>query len=142
MSWLDWGVLAAYALLMLGIGWYYARQNNDRGGLPRRRAEDVAGAGRPLLVLDARQHSPYLAWPGKLIANGPMFLTQVVAHPLMYLAVGYGLIPLLMRQPVTSAYEILEARLGTGIRKAGRRRSCCCGWAGWRRSCTPRATSS
>ena len=33
--------------------------------------------------------------------------------------VGYGLIPLLMRQPVTSAYEILESRLGTSIRLAG-----------------------
>lgn len=119
MSWLDWGVLAAYALLMLGIGWYYARQNTT--------AEDYLVGGRkmsPVLVglsLFSTLVSTlsYLAWPGEIIANGPMFLTQVVAHPLTFLVVGYGLIPLLMRQPVTSAYEILESRLGNGIRKAG-----------------------
>lgn len=119
MSWLDWGVLAAYALLMLGIGWHYARQNTT--------AEDYLVGGRRMspIVVGLSLFSTlvstlsYLAWPGEVIANGPMFLTQIVAHPLTYLAVGYGLIPLLMRQPVTSAYEILESRLGMGIRKAG-----------------------
>jgi SSS family solute:Na+ symporter len=37
----------------------------------------------------------------------------------VYVIVGFGLIPLIMRQPVTSAYELLEKRLGMGIRKAG-----------------------
>src|SRR5690606_7585504 len=46
-------------------------------------------------------------------------LTQVVVHPLVFVIVGYGLIPLFMRQPVTSAYELLETRLGTSIRMAG-----------------------
>lgn len=119
MSWVDWGVLAAYALLMLGIGWYYATRNNT--------AEDyLVGARRmsPIIVglsLFSTLVSTlsYLAWPGEALANGPMLLTQVAAHPITYLVVGYGLIPLLMRQPVTSAYEILEGRLGKGIRKAG-----------------------
>ncbi len=55
-----------------------------------------------------------------MIAHGPMLATQVAALPLIYLIVGFGLIPLLMRQPVTSAYELLESRLGLSIRMAGR----------------------
>lgn len=119
MSWLDWLVLAGYAALMLSIGVYYARRNTT--------AEDYVVGGRrmsPILVglsLFSTLVSTlsYLAWPGEVIANGPMFLAQIVAHPFTFLIVGYGLIPLLMRQPVTSAYEILESRLGPGIRKVG-----------------------
>ena len=61
----------------------------------------------------------YLGYPGEMIAHGPMIMTQLAAHPLIFVIVGYGLIPLLMRQPMTSAYEILETRLGTSIRMAG-----------------------
>ncbi len=61
----------------------------------------------------------YLGTPGEMIAHGPMMITQMAAHPLIFIIVGYGLIPLLMRQPVTSAYELLEQRLGTSVRLAG-----------------------
>lgn len=119
MAGLDWGVLAIYAGTMFGIGWYYSRRNTN--------AEDYLLGGRrmPSIVVGLSLFSTlvstlsYLAWPGEVIAHGPMFLTQVAAHPLTFLVVGYGLIPLLVRQPVTSAYEILENRLGSGIRKAG-----------------------
>jgi len=119
MSWLDWLVLAGYAGLMLSIGWYYARRNTT--------AEDYVVGGRrmsPVLVglsLFSTLVSTlsYLAWPGEVIANGPMFLAQIAAHPITFLIVGYGLIPLLMQQPVTSAYEILESRLGTSVRQLG-----------------------
>ncbi|WP_437231111.1 sodium:solute symporter family transporter [Planctomicrobium sp. SH661] len=119
MTWVDWVVLAMYAGLMLGIGWYYSRQNQS--------AEDYFVGGRkmsPVLVglsLFSTLVSTltYLAWPGEIIANGPMLLSEFVAYPLVFLIAGYALIPLIMRQPVTSAYEILEKRLGIGIRKAG-----------------------
>ena len=61
----------------------------------------------------------YLGTPGEMIAHGPMMTTQLAAHPLIFIIVGYGLIPLLMRQRVTSAYELLESRLGTSVRLAG-----------------------
>jgi solute:Na+ symporter, SSS family len=119
MSWLDWGVLAAYAGLMLSIGWFYSRRNltvEDYLVGGRRMSPVVVGLSLFSTLVSTLS---YLAWPGEVIANGPMFLSQVAAHPLTFLIVGYGLIPLLMRQPVTSAYEILESRLGPGIRKAG-----------------------
>jgi SSS family solute:Na+ symporter len=40
----------------------------------------------------------YLAWPGEIIAYGPMLLAaQFAAYPIIMLVAGYGLIPLLMK---------------------------------------------
>lgn len=119
MGWLDWIVVAVYAALMLIIGAYYSSRN--------RSAEDFLLGGRrmsPVMVglsLFATLVSTlsYLGVPGEMIAHGPMMSLQIVAHPIVFVAVGYGLIPLLMRQPVTSAYELLETRLGGSIRLAG-----------------------
>ncbi|MFO0820377.1 MAG: sodium-coupled permease [Pirellulales bacterium] len=119
MGIVDWGLIAAYAVVMLGIGAYYSRAN--------RSADDYLLGGRRMpsimvgLSLFATLMSTlsYLAHPGEMIAHGPMLITQGAAHPLIFVIVGYGLIPLLMRQPVTSAYELLEKRLGLGIRRAG-----------------------
>jgi len=119
MSGFDWLVIAAYALLMLGIGGYYARRNKtaDDYLLGGRRMSPIA-LGLSLFATLVSTLS-YLGNPGEMIAHGPMMATQVAAHPLIFLIVGYGLIPLLMKQPVTSAYELLEKRLGMSIRLAG-----------------------
>ena len=119
MPWLDWLVLAAYAGLMLGVGLFYSRQNKtaDDYLLGGRRMSPIA-LGLSLFATLVSTLS-YLGTPGEMISHGPMMMTQIAAHPLIFVIVGYGLIPLLMRQPVTSAYELLETRLGTGIRLAG-----------------------
>ena len=119
MSWLDWLVLAAYGVLMLGVGWFFARRNKtaDDYLLGGRRMSPIA-VGLSLFATLLSTLS-YLGYPGEMIAYGPMMTTQLLAQPLVFVIVGYGLIPLLMRQPVTSAYEILESRLGTSIRLAG-----------------------
>ena len=119
MGILDWLVIAAYGCMLVGVGAYYSRQNQT--------ADDFLLGGRNMspiavgLSLFATLVSTlsYLGNPGEMIAHGPMMITQSAAHPLVFVIVGYGLIPLLMRQPVTSAYEILESRLGTSIRMAG-----------------------
>jgi SSS family solute:Na+ symporter len=57
--------------------------------------------------------------PGEAIGNGPVWLTTLIGYPLVYLIVGYVLLPVFMQQRVTSAYELLEARLGSGTRRMG-----------------------
>lgn len=119
MSPLDWIVIFAYAAIMVVVGWYHARGNKT--------ADDYLLGGRNMSVIALGlslfatlcSTLTYLATPGEMIAYGPMMITQVAAHPIVYVIVGFGLIPLIMRQPVTSAYELLEKRLGMGIRKAG-----------------------
>jgi SSS family solute:Na+ symporter len=104
---------------MVGVGAFYSRQNKtaDDYLLGGRRMSPIA-LGLSLFATLVSTLS-YLGNPGEMIAHGPMMATQVAAHPLIFVIVGYGLIPLLMRQPVTSAYELLETRLGSSIRLAG-----------------------
>ncbi len=120
MPWLDWLVLAAFACTMLGVGLFYARTNKSPDDyLLGGRAMSPIALGLSLCATLMSTLS-YLATPGELIANGPMMLLGGPAsYPLTFVIVGYGLIPLLMRQPVTSAYELLESRLGMSIRLAG-----------------------
>ena len=112
MEIIDWLVVAAYAFLMLGVGLFYSRQNKT--------ADDfLLGALGLSLYATLVSTLSYLGNPGEMIAHGPMMITQLASYPLIFVIVGYGLIPLLMRQPVTSAYQLLESRLGVSIRLAG-----------------------
>ena len=119
MTPLDWIVIGLYALGMLAIGGYYARQT--------RTTDDYLLGGRTMspwkvgLSLFATLLSTltYLALPGEMIKYGPMVLSQLIAMPFVALFVGWLLIPLIMQLRVTSAYEILEGRFGLSVRLVG-----------------------
>ncbi len=116
---LDWLVIAGYAVGMLAVGQYYATRN--------RTTDDYLLGGRRMspfaigLSLFATLTSAlsYLAVPGEIIKHGPMQLAQYAVFPLIGIVVGWGLIPFIMRQKVTSAYEILEQRFGPSVRIVG-----------------------
>lgn len=110
---LDFMVIGLYALIMIGIGAYYARRTETR--------EDYLLGNRqmnPLMVglsLFATLTSTlsYLAYPGEMVKNGPMMFAQLASYPLIMVVVCLWLIPAIMRQHnVTSGYELLEKRLG------------------------------
>lgn len=119
MSSLDWTVIGLYAVGMLAVGWYYSRRAAT--------TDDYLLGGRnmnPLnvgLSLFATLLSTisYLAYPGEMIRYGPMILAMIVAYPFVALVVGWLMIPFFMRLQVTSAYQILEMRLGLGVRMLG-----------------------
>jgi len=115
----DWMVIAIYALGMLCVGWYYSRRTKTQ-------EQYLLGDRqmRPLMVgvsLFASLFSciSYLAWPGEIIKYGPMIIGTVLAYPLVAFVVGWLIIPFIMRLKVTSAYEILELRLGSTVRTLG-----------------------
>lgn len=115
----DWTVIVAYGVGLLAVGWYYARRT--------RTTEDYLLGGRSMragsvgLSLFATLLSTitYLAIPGEMIKHGPVILWSIAAIPIAYVVVGYLLIPPFMKLKVTSAYEILEVRLGVRIRLLG-----------------------
>ena len=116
---IDWVIIAIYASSTIALGWYFGRQQ-------RSTKEYFVGGGNmnPILIgvsLFATLLSTitYLAMPGEVLGKGPVILISLAALPLVYFIVSYWLLPVYMKQKVTSAYELLEVRLGLGVRLFG-----------------------
>ena len=109
---IDYIIIAAYLAMTIGVGWYHGRrQKNAR--------EYFIGSGNMntgligvSLFATLLSTISYLALPGETIGKGPYILASSIAKPVSFIIVGYILIPAYMRQRVTSAYELLEERLG------------------------------
>ena len=119
MTTLDYIVIGLYAFGMLAIGSYYARQVKS--------ADDYLLGGRsmpPLMIglslfATLTSNLTYLALPGEMIKNGPVIFSEFLSFPFAFMIVSLILIPLIMRQRVTSGYELLEAKLGLTGRLLG-----------------------
>lgn len=119
MTLIDWLVIVAYLAAMVAIGVYYGARTKS--------AEDYLLGGRHMgalsvgLSLFAAILSTIscLAAPGEMIQHGPMVFSDVLVYPLVYLIVGWLLIPVFVKLHVTSAYEVLESRFGLGVRLLG-----------------------
>lgn len=113
---IDWLVIAVYLLATLGIGiYYYAKNRNQKdfflgGG---QMAPFVLGLSIFSTFVSAIS---YMATPGEMIKHGPVIFLGFISYPLVYYVVGWLIIPRLKRFQVTSAYEILEIKLGTPVR--------------------------
>jgi SSS family solute:Na+ symporter len=112
----DWVIIAVYAISTIVLGWWFGRTQTTA-------KEYFVGSGNmnPALIgvsLFASLLSTitYLSIPGETLGKGPVFLTNYLAYPLIYIIVAYFLLPVYMKQRVTSAYELLEARLGLSVR--------------------------
>lgn len=116
---IDWIVLAGYAIGMLAIGWYCSRKTKDTseyllaGGTMKPWAVGVSYFATMFSTIS------YLAIPGEMIQHGPMIFSQILFYPIAFVVVGYVLIPFIMRLRITSAYEILEERFGLSVRMLG-----------------------
>lgn len=120
LGWLDWVVVACYVCGVLSLGWYYSRKQTSTGEY------FVGSMHMPPWLIGISIYATllstisYLAQPGEVIKHGPSFiLGTLVSIVISYFIVGYGLIPLIMKQRITSAYELLEARLGLSGRLLG-----------------------
>ncbi|MFO7973500.1 MAG: sodium/solute symporter [Candidatus Hydrogenedentota bacterium] len=117
---LDWVVIAFYACMMLAVGAYYARKVETAddyylGG--RRMRPSMVGLSLFATLISTIS---YLAVPGEVMGHGPTAsLMYLASLPIIYVVVGYLLIPHITKLPITSAYELLETRLGMPARLLG-----------------------
>ncbi len=119
---LDWVVLGVYAAILLGIGFYFYRPQggtNEEFFVGNRRTHPLL-AGISLFTA-LTSILTYIGTPGEYVQNGPVlvFLANLISLPIVQLVVGYFLIPVFMRLPITSVYELLENRLGLVARRTG-----------------------
>ena len=119
---LDWLVLAVYAAVVLGIGFYYFRKQkgtNEEFFVGDRKTNPLLAGISMFTALTSI--ITYIGTPGEYVQYGPVlvFLANLVTFPLVYLVIGWFLVPVFMRLPITSAYELLEGRLGLSVRRLG-----------------------
>ena len=115
----DWFVVFLYGVSMIVLGWWCSKRQSD--------TEEyfIAGGGMGAFTIGISQVATlvsslsYLAAPGEVIKYGPMYIGMVFSLPIAYLIVGYVVIPRLMKVRVTSAYALLEEKLGRGGRLLG-----------------------
>ena len=119
LHWLDWCVIVLYAAGTIALGVYFSQRQKSSD-------EYFTGGGNmnPLLIgvsLFATLLSTisYLGMPGESAGKGPVYFVGMLAHPITFLIVGYLMLPYYMKHRVTSAYELLEIRLGYQFRVLG-----------------------
>lgn len=116
---LDWVLIALYALATVGLGIHYGRKQTTPEEYfvgDRKMSPFMVGISLFATLLSSIS---YLSLPGEAFGRGPVILVGLLAFPLVYFVVGYGMMPYYMKHRVTSAYELLEIRLGSGIRILG-----------------------
>lgn len=116
---IDWIIVVAYAATTLFLGWFYGRKQTST-------KEYFTGSGNmnPMLIgvsLFASLLSTitYLSTPGEMLGKGPVYLANFLAYPFIFVIIAFVLLPVYMRVRVTSAYELLEERLGLSVRLLG-----------------------
>ena len=118
---IDWAVVLVFVAAMLALGAYYSRRQSDN-------QEYFIAANRPIrpifvgisLYAALLSTISYLGKPGEMINKGPvLLLSQILSIPLAYVIVTRWLLPRIMQERVTSAYELLERRLGLVGRVVG-----------------------
>ncbi len=116
---IDWAIIGLYIAATLGLGWWYSQRQ-------RSTEEYFVGSGsmNPLLIgvsLFATLLSTisYMSMPGEALGKGPINMVSMLALPVVFAIVGFVLLPVYMRRRVTSAYELLEDRLGLSVRMLG-----------------------
>lgn len=113
---LDWIVMALYLTGMLAIGWYYSYKNKtEEDYLLGGRSMNPSAIGISLFATLLSTLS-YLSYPAEMIKHGPLIFAGIFAFPFIYYVAGWWLIPRIMQMRVTSAYEILEQKLGLSVR--------------------------
>ncbi len=117
---LDWVVIVLYGAAMLGIGVFFSRRQKTSddylvGG--RRVNPFVSGIS---LFASYISTISYLAIAGETIKHGPhVYVIHVLSIVVVYPLTAWFIIPLFMKLPITSAYEIIEKPLGRGVRVTG-----------------------
>jgi len=112
----DWVLFFVYVAIIVYVGWRTgkAQKNTNQFFLaPSGLSPFIIGTSLFATLLSTIS---YLSLPGETINKGPMHLTRLFAYPLVFIVVGYWLLPKLIAVKNVSIYERVEERLGLRMR--------------------------
>ena len=95
LGWIDGTVVAVYICFVLGIGWYYGRQQKSTDEY------FVGNRGMNSVLVGVSMYATlfstitYLSSPGEYLGKGPVILSGLLGIPFVYLIVGYWIIPVI-----------------------------------------------
>jgi len=115
----DYAIVFGYMFVMMTVGWYLSRKQVN--------IEDFFVAGRSMpwlatgmsMIATLMSTLSYLGAPGEMIKHGVAQFIAILALPFVFLIVWNLWVPFFMRLRLTSAYEYLEMRFGSGARLLG-----------------------
>jgi solute:Na+ symporter, SSS family len=115
----DYLIVFLYMIIMMWMGWYLSRKQVN--------IQDFFVAGRSMpwlatgmsLIATLMSTLSYLGAPGEMIKHGVAQFLAIIALPFVFLIVWNLWVPFFMRLRLTSAYEYLEMRFGSGARLLG-----------------------
>ena len=115
----DYGVLGLYILGTIFLGYFISKRQKSR-------EEYFTGGGNMNSILigvslfaTLLSTISYLGMPGEAAGKGPVHFVGLIGHPLIFIIFAVVMLPTYMKYRVTSAYELLEDKLGMGFRLLG-----------------------
>ena len=93
LHWIDGTIIAAYALGMISLGWYYRRRQKSLDEYFVGNRTMHPGLIGVSMFVTLFSTISFLATPGEVYGKGPLILTSSLSIPFYYLIVGYLLVP-------------------------------------------------
>ena len=116
---IDYGVLGLYILGTIFLGYFISKKQQSR-------SDYFTGGGNMSSILigvslfaTLLSTISYLGMPGEAAGKGPVHFVGLIGHPLIFIIFGLLMLPKYMNHRVTSAYELLEEKLGIEFRLSG-----------------------
>ena len=116
MSWIDWSVLIATLLLIVGYGSWKTRKNkNLEGFLKGNNSENWMTIGLSIMATQASAIT-FLSTPGQAYESGMGFIQFYFGLPLAMILISIFFLPIYYRLKVYTAYQYLEQRFDGRVR--------------------------
>ena len=115
----DYCAIGLYLSAVVVLGYYFSRRQSS--------TDEYFLAGRSMpwfavglsLLASILSTITYLSTPGEIIKNGLGANARLLSYPLVFVVVGYLVVPFYMRLRVTTAYEHLEKQFDLATRLFG-----------------------
>ena len=113
----DWGVLGAYALVLVGAGWWFSRR-----GAKDSKGYFLAGAAMPVWAVaistlaTAQSAATFVGVPENAFGGDLTYLSASIGGIIAAVILAYTFIPAYYRLGVSTPYQLLETRFGPGAK--------------------------